>query len=52
MKGKTIKCNYNTQIWAIEDKYKLDLWVRSDMKVSTYLRKWWFSSLADILDNK
>ena len=43
---------WDTKIWTIEKKYWLDLDVRSDMKLSTYLWKNWYPSLAKILDNK
>ena len=36
---------------SIEKKYKIDLGVRSDMKLSTYLKKEWYSSLSKILDD-
>jgi len=43
---------WDTKIWTLEKKYGMDLWVRSDMKLSTYLWENWFPSLAKILDNK
>ncbi len=43
---------WDTHVWTIEKKYWIDLWVRSDMKLSTYLEKEWFWSLSKILDNK
>lgn len=43
---------WDTHIWTIEKKYNIDLWVRSDMKLSTYLKNEWFDSLSKILDNK
>ena len=43
---------WDTKVWTLEKEYGMDLWVRSDMKLSTYLWKNWFPSLAKILDNK
>jgi len=43
---------YECTVWTIEKEYGLDLGVRSDMKISTYLSQKWFPSLAKILDNK
>jgi hypothetical protein len=43
---------WDTHIWTIEQKYWIDLWVRSDMKLSTFLEKEGFWSLSKILDNK
>lgn len=43
---------WDTKIWTIEKKYNINLWVRSDMKLSTYLEKEWFGSLSKIIDNK
>lgn len=42
----------DTRIWTIEEKYNINLKVRSDMKLSTYLDRNGFSSLSKILDNK
>ncbi len=39
----------DTQIWTIEKKYNIDLWVRSDMKLWTYLKDKWYDSLSKIL---
>jgi hypothetical protein len=36
----------------IEKRYWINLNVRSDMKVSTYLWKIWFPSLKKLLNNK
>jgi len=33
-------------------KYNVDLWVRLDMKLSTYLKNEWFDLLYKILENK
>jgi len=41
----------DAHVWTIEKKYKIDLGVRSDMKLSTYLKKEWYSSLSKILDD-
>ena len=43
---------WDTKIGTIEKQYWLDLKVRSDMKLSTYLWNNWFPSLKKILDNK
>ena len=43
---------WDTKIWTIEKEYWINLWVRSDMKLSTYLWKNGFPSLQKILDNK
>lgn len=42
----------DTKVWTIEKKYWVDLGVRSDMKISNYLDKKWFSSLSKIIKNK
>ena len=39
------------KIGEIEKKYGIDLKVRSDMKLSTYLRKRGYKSLARILED-
>lgn len=39
----------DTLVSTIEKKYKVDLWVRWDMKLSTYLDKKWFPSLSKII---
>ena len=41
----------DTRIGTIEKKYGLDLWVRSDMHLWTYLKKTWYGSLSKILDD-
>lgn len=50
--GQIRKKRWDTKIWTIEKKYGVDLWVRSDMHVSTYLDKKWYSSLSKIIKNK
>ena len=50
--GKFRTKRWGTKIWTIEKKYWLDLKVRSDMKLSTYLEREGFSSLSKIIDNK
>jgi len=41
----------DTLIQTIEKKYNIDLWVRSDMKLWTYLKKKWYNSLSKMLNN-
>jgi len=43
------KASKMTKLQIIEKKYNVDLGVRSDMKLSTYLRKQGYNSLADML---
>lgn len=46
-------CNrWDTRIWTIEKKYWIDLWVRSDMKLSNYLDREGFGSLSKIIENR
>jgi len=40
------------KIKDIEKKYNIRIWKDSNMKVSTYIRKIGFPSLANILENK
>lgn len=42
---------WDTHVWTIEKKYWVDLWVRSDMKLSTYLNRKWYKSLSKILED-
>ncbi len=46
-----IKNNQPT-VWYLEEKWWLDLWVRSDMKLSTYLWQNGFPHLQKILEHK
>lgn len=50
--GQFKQKRWDTQVWTIEKKYWLDLWARSDMKISNYLDKKWFWSLSKIIKNK
>lgn len=43
---------WDTRIWTIEKKYWIDLWVRSDMKLSNYLDREGFGSLSKIIENR
>lgn len=43
---------WDTHIWTIEEKYNLDLWVRSDMELDNYLNREWYSSLSQMLKDK
>jgi hypothetical protein len=43
---------WDTKIWTLEKEYGIDLGVRSDMKLSTYLWKNWFPSLEKLINNK
>lgn len=43
---------WDKKIWVLEKEYWIDLWVRSDMRLSTFLKIKWFGSLSKILDNK
>lgn len=40
----------DTHIWTIEDKYKIDLNVRSDMHLWTYLQNNNIKSLNDLIN--
>lgn len=42
----------DTHIWAIEQKYWIDLWVRSDMELWTYLKNNNIDSLNDLINGK
>ena len=43
---------WDTKVWTLEKEYWIDLWVRSDMKLSTYLWRNWFPSLEKLINNK
>lgn len=42
----------DTHIWTIESQYWIDLWVRSDMKLWTYLKENNIDSLNDLITGK
>lgn len=42
----------DTHIGTIEEKYHLNLGVRSDMQLGTYLQKYHIASLNDLVHNK
>lgn len=50
--GQIRQKRWDTIVWTIEKKYNVNLEVRSDMKISNYLEKKWFSSLSKIIKNK
>lgn len=47
--GTFTKKRTDTKIWTIEKNYKIDLWVRSDMKLWNFLKKKWYPSLSKLL---
>jgi hypothetical protein len=50
--GQIRQKRWDTRIWTIEKKYWIDLWVRSDMKLSNYLDREGFGSLSKIIENR
>lgn len=42
----------DTNIWTIEEQYGIDLWVRSDMHLWTYLQQNNIESLNDLITGK
>ncbi len=42
----------DTLIWTIEEEYGIDLWVRSDMELWTYLEQHGYESLSQMLEDK
>jgi hypothetical protein len=42
----------DTHIWTIEEKYWIDLWVRSDMELGNYLQREGYKSLNDLIHNQ
>ncbi len=42
----------DTHIWTIEEEYGIDLWVRSDMELWTYLKENNYETLSDMLKDK
>lgn len=42
----------DTNIWTIEKQYGIDLWVRSDMHLWTYLQQNNIESLNDLINGK
>ncbi len=50
--GKFRVKRWDTKIWTIEKKYWMDFGVRSDMKLTTYLKKNWYWSLSKLIEHK
>ena len=48
--GRFVAKRKDTKISTIEEKYSVDLGVRSDMELGNYLKEKGFKSLADMLN--
>lgn len=48
-RGTFVTKRSNTKVGTIEKQYGVDLGVRSDMKLGTYLKKKGYKSLSDML---
>lgn len=50
--GQLRQKRYDTNIWTIEKQYGIDLWVRSDMHLWTYLQQNNIESLNNLINGK
>ena len=48
-KGQFIPKRFDTKIGTIEKKYKIDLGVKSNMKLGNYLKQKGYNSLSEML---